>query len=95
MTTKEEILRLLEKNKTAFLNELKESKELIFLLKKSITTKLTTEEKNKVKEQMLDICKVIPAFAIFLLPGGSLLLPLLIKFIPNILPSSYREKDLD
>lgn len=91
MTTKEEILRLLEKNKNAFLNELKESKELVFLLKKSITTNLTVEEKQKVKEQMLDICKAIPAFAIFLLPGGSLLLPLLVKFIPNILPSSYRK----
>lgn len=91
MTTKEEILKLLEKNKNAFLNELKESKELVFLLKKSITTNLTVEEKQKVKEQMLDICKAIPAFAIFLLPGGSLLLPLLVKFIPNILPSSYRK----
>lgn len=91
MTTKEEILKLLEKNKNAFLNELKESKELVFLLKKSITTNLTVEEKQKIKEQMLDICKAIPAFAIFLLPGGSLLLPLLVKFIPNILPSSYRK----
>lgn len=90
MTSKEEILRLLEKNKKAFLQELKESKELVFLLKKSVTTNLTLEEKGKVKEQMLDICKAMPAFAIFLLPAGSLLLPLLIKFIPNILPSSYR-----
>lgn len=90
MTSKEEIVRLLEKNKKAFLQELQESKELVFLLKKSVTTNLTFEERGKVKEQILDICKAIPAFAIFLLPGGSLLLPLLIKFIPNILPSSYR-----
>lgn len=94
MTSKEEIIRLLEKNKKAFLKELQESKELVILLKKSVTTKLSPEEKTKVKEQVLDICKAIPAFAIFLLPGGGLLLPLLVKFIPNILPSSYRNEDL-
>ncbi len=96
MTTVEEIKTLLQKNKIRFLNELKESKELILLLTKSTTQKLTTEEKGKVKEQLLDICKSIPAFTIFLLPGGSLLLPLLVKLIPTILPSSFRKdiKDL-
>ncbi|SNR16060.1 LETM1 domain-containing protein [Tenacibaculum jejuense] len=94
MTTVEEIKALLHKNKVRFLYELKESKELILLLKKSATTKLSTEEKSKIKEQLLDICKTIPAFAIFLLPGGSLLLPLLVKLIPTILPSSFR-KDIE
>ncbi|TCI94853.1 LETM1 domain-containing protein [Tenacibaculum sp. M341] len=94
MTTLEEIKTLLQKNKIRFLNELEESKELIFLLKKSLSKKLTKEEKNKVKEQLLDICKTIPAFTIFLLPGGSLLLPLLVKLIPTILPSSFR-KDIE
>lgn len=92
MTSKEEIELLLKKHKRLFLQELSESKELIFLLKKSVTTSLTKEEKFKVKEQMLDICKAIPAFAVFLLPGGGLLLPLLVRLIPSILPSSYREE---
>ncbi len=92
MTTVEEIKLLLVRNRTLFLNELKESKELIILLRKSIRTPLTKEEKIKVKSQLLDICKSIPAFTIFLLPGGSLLLPLLIKLIPTILPSSFRMK---
>ncbi|WP_442266446.1 LETM1 domain-containing protein [Tenacibaculum sp. ZS6-P6] len=94
MTGVEEIKALLVSNKIRFLNELKESKELILLLKKSTTNKLTTEEKHKIEEQLLDICKAIPAFAIFLLPGGSLLLPLLVKLIPTILPSSFR-KDIE
>ncbi|MBS9774634.1 MAG: hypothetical protein KGV59_05695 [Tenacibaculum sp.] len=94
MNTKQEILRLLEKNKKALLKELHESEELIHLLKKSISTDLTAEEKKKVREQLFDICKIIPAFAIFLLPGGALLLPLLVKFIPSILPSAYRDEDL-
>ncbi|MFD0991927.1 LETM1 domain-containing protein [Tenacibaculum geojense] len=95
MTSVEEIKLLLQKNKARFLQELQESKELIFLLKKSITTSLTDEEKKKVKEQTLDICKGIPAFTVFMLPGGALLLPLLIKLIPTILPSSFREDNSD
>ncbi len=91
MNSVEEIKSLLQKNKARFLEELQESKELVFLVKKSITTTLTEEEKKKVKEQTLDICKGIPAFTIFMLPGGALLLPLLIKLIPTILPSSFRK----
>ena len=91
MNSVEEIKSLLHRNKARFVEELEESKELISLLKKSITTQLTDEEKEKVKEQTLDICKAIPAFTVFMLPGGALLLPLLIKLIPTILPSSFRK----
>ncbi|MFY7670906.1 LETM1 domain-containing protein [Tenacibaculum sp. MEBiC06402] len=91
MNSVEEIKLLLQKNKARLLEELAESKELVFLLKKSITTNLTEEEKAKVKEQTLDICKAVPAFTVFMLPGGALLLPLLIKLIPTILPSSFRK----
>jgi hypothetical protein len=52
---------------------------------------LDASEKKKVKKQLLDICKTIPSLTIFLLPGGSLLLPLMIKFIPQILPSAFNE----
>jgi hypothetical protein len=89
--TKQEVLDLLEKNKNSLLKEIEESKELVILLKESTSRKLSVEEKNKVKEQLLDICKSIPAFTVFMLPGGALLLPLLLKFIPNLLPSAFRE----
>lgn len=91
MTTVEEIKELLHKNKKRFIKELHQSKELVILLKKATHKKLSDEEKEKVKAQLLDILKGIPAFAIFMLPGGALLLPLLIKLIPDILPSSFRE----
>lgn len=91
MATLDEIKLLLKKNKIRLLNEVKESKELMFLLKKSVSENLSEEEKAKVKEQLLDICKSIPAFTVFMLPGGALLLPLLIKLIPTILPSSFRD----
>ncbi len=89
--TKQEVTDLLERNKKCLLQEVQESKELVLLLKHSTTRKLTDEEKSKVKEQLLDICKSIPSFTVFMLPGGALLLPLLIKFIPNLLPSAFRE----
>ena len=91
MATVEEIKELLHKNKKRFLLELQQSKEAMSLIKKATYTSLTNDEKEKIKIQLLDICKSIPAFAIFMLPGGALLLPLLIKLIPDILPSAFRD----
>lgn len=93
MSTVDEIKEAIQVNKKRLAKELQESKELVFLIKKSITTNLSDEEKAKVKEQMIDICKAIPAFTVFMLPGGALLLPLLIKLIPDILPSAFRGND--
>ncbi len=91
MTSVEEIKELLQKNKKRLAKELSQSKEAIFLIKKSMHTSLSDDEKQKIKIQLLDIFKAIPAFAVFMLPGGALLLPLLIKLIPDILPSAFRE----
>ena len=63
------------------------------LLAKSTRKELDKEEKKKVKTQLLDICKTVPSLTIFLLPGGSLLLPILIKFIPKLLPSAFNENE--
>tara|TARA_B110000091_G_scaffold96424_1_gene105004 strand:- start:3593 stop:3874 length:282 start_codon:yes stop_codon:yes gene_type:complete len=91
MTTLDEIKELLSKNKARLLKELAESREVVQLIQKSTKTPLSEKEKIKVKDQLLDICKAIPSFAVFMLPGGALLLPLLIKLIPDILPSAFRE----
>ena len=91
MTTVEEIKESIQRNKKRLAKELSESKELVGLIKKSMTTDLSEKEKDQVKNQLLDICKAIPAFTVFMLPGGALLLPLLIKLIPDILPSAFRE----
>ena len=93
MKTKEELTILINKNKQLLIQELNESKELVKLLRKSTHQKLNDDEKLKVKNQLLDMLKGMPAFAIFMLPGGALLLPLLIKLIPNLLPSAFREKE--
>ena len=85
------VITLITRNKNRLQKELSESKDLVKLLAFSTTRELNKEEKTKVKKQLLDICKTIPSLTIFLLPGGSLLLPLLIKFIPQLLPSSFNE----
>lgn len=82
---------LITRNKKRLTKEISESKELMQLLAKSTSKDLSPEEKKKVKKQILDICKSIPSLTIFLLPGGGLLLPILIKFIPQLLPSAFNE----
>jgi hypothetical protein len=88
-------IRILGRNKDKLITELKESKELVSLIKKSTTTELTKKEKELVKDQFMDILKSVPSIGIFLLPGGALLLPLILKIVPDLLPSSFKENELD
>lgn len=85
------VITLITRNKKRLVKEISESKELMVLLAHSTARDLDKSEKKKVKKQLLDICKSIPSLTIFLIPGGSLLLPILIKFIPQMLPSSFNE----
>lgn len=89
--TTQGVIFLINRNKKRLTKEISESKELMHLLAKSTGKDLSSEEKKKVKKQLLDICKTIPSLTIFLIPGGSLLLPILIKFIPQLLPSAFNE----
>jgi len=89
------VMKLISRNSKRLLQELKESKELMVLLTKSTTRELTAAEHKKVQEQLMDIFKSIPSLAIFMLPGGALLLPLFIKFIPKLLPSAFDENRID
>lgn len=86
---------LILRNKKRLQKELEESGELLVLLTESTVRELRDDEKTKVKHQLLDICKTIPSLAVFLLPGGTVLLPILIKFIPKLLPSSFQENRID
>ncbi len=89
------VMKLIFRNSKRLLKELKESKELMVLLSKSTHKNLSAVEQKKVNDQLLDIIKSIPSLAIFLLPGGALLLPLFIKLIPKLLPSAFDENRLD
>ena len=87
--------KVLMRNKDKLAVELKQSGQLILLVKKSATQELSKEEKKMVKEQFKDIVKSVPALAIFMLPGGAVLLPLILKIIPDLVPSAFKENQLD
>ena len=89
------LIKVLGRNKDKLATELKQSKELIQLIKKSTTQELSKEEKDLVKTLFLDIVKSMPSLAIFMLPGGALLLPLVLKIIPDLVPSAFRENEID
>ncbi|MGO3238034.1 MAG: LETM1-related biofilm-associated protein [Psychroflexus halocasei] len=82
---------LIIRNKNRLIKEISQSKELLILLKKSTHTDLSHDEKKIVKRQLMDIFKSIPSLAIFAIPGGSVLLPIIIKLIPTLLPSAFNE----
>ena len=82
---------ILGRNKEKLFSEIKESKELMDLIAKSAIRELRPEEKDQFKSQFYDIIKSVPSLAIFLLPGGAILLPLVIKIFPDLLPTSFKE----
>lgn len=88
-------IKILGRNKDKLARELRQSKELVYLIRKSAKEELTKEEKEKVKVQFMDIVKSMPALAIFLLPGGALLLPIVLRIIPNLVPSAFRNNDIN
>ncbi|MGB5418350.1 LETM1-related biofilm-associated protein [Algibacter sp.] len=89
------VKKLITRNSKRLYQELKDSKELMVLLSQSTVRDLNKEEQKKVQEQLLDIFKSIPSLAIFMLPGGALLLPLVIKFIPKLLPSAFDDNRVE
>lgn len=89
------VSKLISRNSKRLLRELQQSKELMFLITQSTIRDLTPEEQKQVQEQLLDIFKSIPSLAIFILPGGALLLPLVIKFIPKLLPSGFDDNRIE
>lgn len=87
--------KILGRNKDKLATELKQSKELVQLIAKSTTTELSKEEKKKVKNQFKDLAKSIPALGLFLLPGGSVIMPIVLKLIPDLVPSAFRNNQIE
>jgi hypothetical protein len=76
---KKYLKRLIIINKEAILMEVLSIRGLMHLLMKTRNTdeKWTREEKKEIRSHLRNIAKIIPAVALFSLPGGSLLLPIL------------------
>ncbi|TJY36195.1 LETM1-related biofilm-associated protein [Pontimicrobium aquaticum] len=89
------VSKLISRNKKRLKKELVQSKELVRLIGQSTIRDLSKKEQKQLQEQLIDIIKSIPSLAIFMLPGGALLLPLFIKFIPKLLPSAFDDNRID
>jgi hypothetical protein len=75
--------RLIIANKEAILTEVLSVKGLMQLLMKTRNTdaKWTREEKKEIRMHLKNISKIIPIVALFSLPGGSILLPILAEVL--------------
>jgi len=75
--------KLIGKNKAFILEEVLAIKGLMQLLMKQRNTgqQWTDEEIKEIKKNLRNISKIVPVLLIFLLPGGSLLLPLLAEIL--------------
>jgi len=76
---KKYLKRLILINKQAILMEVLSITGLMQMLMKIRNTdeRWTREERKEIKIHLRNIAKIIPTVAIFFLPGGSLLLPVL------------------
>lgn len=87
--------KILGRNKDKLATELKQSKELVRLISKSTVQELNKTEKEQVKKQFYDLAKTIPSLALFMLPGGAVILPVVLKIIPNLVPSAFQNNRID
>ena len=75
--------RLIDKNKEFILSQVLAVKDLMRLLMKNRNTgeKWTRDEIREIRAHLKHIAMLVPALIIFLLPGGSVLLPLLAEVL--------------
>jgi hypothetical protein len=85
--------RSIGENIGVIVDQIKGAGELGELLYRASTgEKLSKEEKATMRRQLLDILRSIPSLALFTLPGGAVLLPLVFKYLPpGLKPSGFVE----
>jgi hypothetical protein len=89
------IARIVFENIDALWHEIRETGDLGFLLaKRAAGNKLSDDENKRMREQLIDVVKAVPSLAVFTLPGGFVLLPIMLKLLPiDLRPSSFRKSD--
>lgn len=75
--------KLTETHKNTIINEIKDSKDLMTLLRKAKVNELAEDEKIKLQVLMVTVLKTIPTFVIISLPQRYLSLPVLLKILPS------------
>ncbi len=95
---REALKRILAKYRKRILKEIDSAKDLTSLLMKGTQRGWTKGELLKIKTHFVILGKKIPIFMVFLLPGGVILLPVLIEVLDrrknNVPVSEDRRKAL-
>ena len=86
------VRKVWQRNKNKLKQEWIETKEMARLLDQDVD--LTPKERKIVSLQLVDCITSVPSFLLFAIPGGSILLPIAIKFIPVLLPTSFRDNEI-
>jgi hypothetical protein len=86
--------RVVRQNLDALVMEIRETGDLALLLaKRAKGTRLTPDEARRLRSQLVDVAKAVPSLAVFSLPGGIILVPLLLKLLPFDLRTSAFKTD--
>ena len=98
LMNQEEMKKVVSSISASTWNEIVETSDMMEVLwRLAVGKPVSKQERESAYEQAKDLAKTVPAFGIFLLPGGMILLPVLAKILPwNLIPSSFKnnkEKD--
>jgi tellurite resistance protein len=77
------VSKITERNKSKLVKGLKESDDVLRLIKKARTEELTPAENELVRQELIHILKTVPTFVIISLPQKFLTLPMLMKILPK------------
>lgn len=83
---------IMNKNKEGIATGIRENRELMELLVRNRMGKLTLEEEETVRKQLIEIVKSIPALVVIALPGTFLTLPVLLKILPEDVLNDLKEE---
>jgi hypothetical protein len=77
------VAKIAEKNKSRLKKELQGSNDIIQLLNKARSNELSEEEKESMRQELIEILKTVPTLVIISLPHKFLTLPILLKILPK------------
>lgn len=87
------LVAMVQNNLGPVVTEIRQTGELAGLLTKAAAGhNLSDDDRKQMREQLLDILRAVPSLAIFALPGGALLLPIVLKLLPwDLRPTAFRK----
>ena len=91
----ERLGRAVVENADALRTEIRETGDLgVLLARRAGGKQLTSAENKRMRAQLIDVVRAVPSLAVFALPGGFVLVPLLLRLLPfDLRPSAFRGED--